>query len=43
MALFPDSQLPTDPQKQKLCEMLYMALSEIRIVGREGRAQQAAD
>jgi len=43
MSAFPDSQLPTDEQKRKLCHMLYMALLEIRAAGWDGRAQQAAD
>jgi hypothetical protein len=43
MSAFPDSRLPTDEQKKKLCHMLYMALLEIRTAGWDGRAQQAAD
>lgn len=43
MGAFPDSQLPTDEQKEKLCHMLFMALLEIRQAGWSGRAQQAAD
>jgi len=43
MSAFPDSQLPTDEQKKKLCHMLFRALLEIRQLGWSGKAQQAAD
>jgi hypothetical protein len=43
MRAFPDSQPLTDEQKQKLCEMLYTALLEIRVAGWVDKAQQAAD
>jgi len=38
-----DSRRLTDAQRQKLSDMLYSALLEIRILGRLGRAVQAAD
>jgi hypothetical protein len=43
MSAYPDSQLPTDEQKKKLCYLLFMALAEIRIAGTRGRSQEAAD
>src|ERR671932_715102 len=40
---FEDSRMPTEQERRKLCEMLFQALLEIRILGRAGKAQQAAD
>jgi len=38
-----DLKMPTEEQRQKLCEMLHRALLEIRILGWQGKSQQAAD
>lgn len=35
--------LPTEPQRQRLCEMMTWAFVEIRMLGWNGHAQQAAD
>ena len=34
---------PTDAQRRKLCELLHHAIVEIRLLGRAGKADQAAD
>jgi hypothetical protein len=39
----PDARLLTERQRQELCKMLFNALLEIRILGWEGKATQAAD
>jgi len=39
----PDAKLLTEQQRQELCRMLFNALLEIRGLGSEGKAQQAAD
>ena len=39
----PDARLLTERQRQELCKMLFNALLEIRGLGSEGKAQQAAD
>ena len=39
----PDARLLTERQRQELCRMLFNALLEIRGLGSEGKAQQAAD
>jgi hypothetical protein len=39
----PDAKLPTDSQRQKLCEMIHVALVEIRSLCWSGKAEQAAD
>jgi hypothetical protein len=39
----PDAKLPTDAQRQKLCEMIHQAFIEIRLLGWDGKAGQAAD
>ena len=41
--LLADSKPLTDQQRQRLGQMLYRALLEIRILGWQGKAQQAAD
>jgi hypothetical protein len=41
--MHPDSKLPTDAQRQKLCEMMYQAFLEIRLPGGNGNAEQAGD
>lgn len=38
-----DAKLPTDAQRQKLCEMMYQAFLEIRLLGGSGKAEQAGD
>jgi len=43
MSAFPDSKSLTEEQRQKLCQMLYMALLEMRAAGWAGKATQAAD
>lgn len=40
--MFPDSSMLTDRQRQELCRMMYEAFLEIRILGWEGKAEQAA-
>jgi len=40
---FPDSRMPTERERQKLCIMLHFALLEIRLLGHEGKAKQAHD
>jgi hypothetical protein len=39
----PDARLLTEQQRQELCLMLFNALLEIRGLGSQGKAQQAAD
>ena len=39
----PDAGLLTEQQRQGLCKILFNALLEIRMLGREGKAEQAAD
>ncbi len=41
--VFPDAKLLSELQRQKLCEMIYRALLEVRILGWGGKAEQAAD
>jgi hypothetical protein len=38
-----DGHLPTDEQKRLLCEMMYRAFLELRHLGWQGKAEQAAD
>ena len=40
--MFPDSRMPTEQERQKLCEMLFYALLEMRGLGNEGKAEQVA-
>jgi hypothetical protein len=40
---FPDAKFLTERQRQKLCEMIYHALLEMRVLGWGGKAEQAAD
>ena len=35
--------MPTEQQRQMLCKMLFYALLEIRGLGNNGKAEQAAD
>jgi hypothetical protein len=39
----PDARLLTEQERQELCKMLFNALLEIRGLGNEGKAEQAAD
>lgn len=39
----PKDSLPTDDQRRLLCDMIAAAFIEIRQLGREGKALQAAD
>jgi len=39
----PDSKLPNDEQRKKLCELMYWAFLEMRNLGWGGKAKQAAD
>ena len=39
----PDARLLTERERQELCKMLFNALLEIRMLGNEGKAEQAAD
>lgn len=41
--MHPDAKLPTDAQRRKLCDMMYHAFSELRVLGWAGKAEQAAD
>lgn len=38
----PAARLITDAERQKLCEMIYRAFLEIRLLGWEEKAEQAA-
>ena len=40
---FPDAKTLTERQRQKLCQMIYSAMLEMRILGRGGKAGQVAD
>lgn len=40
---FPDERMPTEQERQQLCRMLRLALLEIRMLGWEGKAEQATD
>lgn len=40
--IYPDAKLLTDAERQKLCEMIHLAILEIRILGWNGKAAQAA-
>lgn len=40
---YEDTQLPTEQQRQKLCEMIYRAFIEMRILGLQGKSEQVAD
>ena len=39
----PDARLLTEQERQELCKMLFNALLEIRMLGNQGKAEQAAD
>jgi hypothetical protein len=41
--MHPDAKVLTEAQRQKLCEMLYHAFIELRLLGWSGKAEQAAD
>jgi len=41
--MHPDSQLPNDEQRKKLCQMLGYALTEIRARTGDGQSLRAAD
>jgi hypothetical protein len=41
--MHPDSQLPNDAQRKKLCDMLHNALVDIRGLAMAGRGEQAHD
>jgi hypothetical protein len=41
--MFPDARMLTEPERQKLCKMLFYALLEIRGLGNAGKGEQAAD
>lgn len=40
--VYPDARFLMDEERQKLCEMIYRALLDIRILGWDGKASQAA-
>jgi hypothetical protein len=40
---FPDARLLTEQERRRLCRMPFNALLEIRGLGNEGKAEQAAD
>ena len=39
----PDARLLAEQERQDLCKILFNALLEIRMLGNEGKAEQAAD
>jgi hypothetical protein len=39
----PDARLLTEQERQELCKILFNALLEIRMLGWEGKAEQAGD
>ncbi len=41
--VFPDARFLTEMERQKLCQMIYRAMLEIRSLGWSGKAEQAAD
>ena len=41
--MHPDSRLPTDEQRKKLCVMIHWAFLEMRQLGASGKAEQAGD
>jgi aminoglycoside phosphotransferase len=41
--LFSDSKRLTEEQQQKLCRMMFEAFIELRLLGWQGKAEQAAD
>ena len=41
--MYPDSRLPNDEQRKKLCQMLSHALTEIRARAGDGQCQRAHD
>ena len=43
MPAFPDSMSPTEEQRRALSQLLYRAFLEVRILGHEGKAEQAGD
>ncbi len=36
-------ELPSEKQREMLCDMIHSAFVELRLLGRDGEAQQAAD
>ena len=41
--IFPDAKMPTEWQRQKLCEMMCNAFIELRDLGWQDKSEQAAD
>jgi hypothetical protein len=41
--MHPDAKLLTDAQREKLCELIYWAFVEVRLLGWGGKPDQAAD
>lgn len=41
--IYSDERFLTDDERQKFCEMIYRAFLEIRILGWDGKAAQAAE
>jgi hypothetical protein len=41
--MHPDSRLPNEAQRKKLCEMLHHVLVDIRALAAGGHGQQASD
>lgn len=41
--MHPDSRLPNDAQRRKLCDMLHEALVDIRMLAGAGHGEQASD
>jgi hypothetical protein len=41
--MHPDSGLPNDEQRKKLCDMLHHALVDIRMLAASGHGEQASD
>lgn len=42
-SMFPDSRMPTEWERQQLCQMLFYALIEMRGLGRFGKDEQVGD
>ena len=43
MLMHPDSRLPNEMQRRKLCELLHVVFVDIRNIAGSGAAQQASD
>jgi hypothetical protein len=41
--MHPDSRIPNEAQQKKLCDMLHLALVDIRMLAASGHGEQASD